>query len=136
MFLYDTETARKVGGGAQSTGNVRRAYSGSPRIGPFNLFFPAGNLTPEEIIRAVPNGFFVTDMMGSGANAVTGDFSIGASGLWIRDGALAFPVEEVTIAGTMDSILQGVERIGTDLIFNSAVAIPTLQVAEMTISGL
>jgi PmbA protein len=136
MFLYDTETARKVGGGAKSTASARRSYNGTPGIGPHNLFLLAGTMTPEEIIAAIPSGFFVTDMMGSGANTVTGDFSIGASGVWIDHGQLAYPVEEVTIAGTMLSILQGIERIGTDLIFNSSVVSPTFQVAEMTISGL
>ncbi|HZO89980.1 MAG TPA: TldD/PmbA family protein [Chthonomonadaceae bacterium] len=135
MFMYDTATARKVGNGAQSTANARRSYSGVPGIGPFNLYLMAGGLTPEEIVAAIPNGFYVTDMMGSGANTVTGDFSISASGLWIQDGQLAFPVEEVTIASTMPNILQGIERIGTDLIFNSSIVSPTFQVAEMTISG-
>lgn len=134
MFQYDTATARKAG--AQSTANARRSYGGAPGIGPFNCFLVAGNQTPEEIIAALPNGFFVTDMMGSGANTVTGDFSIGASGVWIENGALTYPVEEVTIASTMENILQGIERIGTDLIFNSSVVSPTFQVAEMTISGL
>jgi PmbA protein len=134
MFQYDTATARKAG--AQSTANARRSYGGVPGIGPFNCFLVAGSQTPEEIIAALPNGFFVTDMMGSGANTVTGDFSIGASGVWIENGALAYPVEEVTIAGTMLNILQGIERIGTDLIFNSSVVSPTFQVAEMTISGI
>jgi len=136
MFLYDTATARKVGGKARSTGNARRSYNGAPTIGPFNLFLESGAETPEEIIRGISSGFFVTDMMGTGANPVTGDFSIGASGLWIENGELAFAVEEVTIASTMDRILNGIERIGSDLIFNSAVVSPTFQVGEMTISGL
>ncbi len=136
MFAYDTQTARKVGGGAQSTGNARRAYNGLPSIGPFNLFLLAGRQTVDEIIAAIPNGFYVTDMMGSGSNTVTGDFSIGASGVWIENGALTYSVEEVTIASTMAAIMEGVERVGTDLIFNSSIASPTFQVAEMTISGL
>lgn len=135
MFQYDTATARKAGGEAHSTANARRSYNGIPSIGAFNLFLISGHQTPEEIISALPNGFFVTDMMGSGANPLTGDFSIGASGLWIENGELAYPVEEVTIAGTMDSILQGIERIGTDLIFTSSVVSPTFQVAELTIAG-
>jgi PmbA protein len=135
MFEYDTETARKVGNGAKSTANARRSYNAAPSIGPFNLFMLTGSLTPKEIIAAIPNGFYVTDMMGSGANPVTGDFSTGASGMWIENGELAYAVEEVTIASTMDSLLHGIERVGTDLIFNSSVASPTFQVAEMVISG-
>lgn len=136
MFMYDSATARKVGGGARSTGNARRSSGSLPTIGPFNVFVAPGDLTPAEIIAAIPNGLFVTDMMGAGANTVTGDFSIGASGLWIENGEFAYPVEEVTIASTMVNMLQGIERIGNDLVFNSSIVSPTFQVAEMTISGL
>lgn len=135
MFLYDSITARKVGDGAQSTASAKRSTNGAPGIGPFNLFLVSGSQTPEEILAAIPNGLFVTDMMGSGANTVTGDFSIGASGQWIENGQFAYPVSEVTIASTMHNILHGIERIGSDLIFNSSVVSPTFQVAEMTISG-
>ena len=133
--LYDTETARKVANGVQSTANARRSYNSTPSIGPFNLFLLAGSQTPAEIIAEVPRGLFITNMMGTGANPVTGDFSAGVSGLWIENGELAYPVEEVTIAGSMESLLNGIERIGSDLIFNSSIASPTLQVAEMVISG-
>jgi PmbA protein len=135
MFLYDTATARKVGADTRSTANARRSYNGLPGIGPFNLFLQPGELAPEEIIRRTGAGLFVTDLMGAGANTVTGDFSIGAAGLWIENGEIAFPVEEVTIACSMDQILNGIERIGADLFFNSSVVSPTFQVAEMTISG-
>jgi PmbA protein len=135
QFLYDTTTARKVGNGAQSTANARRSPGGTPGIGPFNLYLTPGDLSPEAMIAALPNGFYVTGLMGAGANIVTGDFSCGASGLWIENGAVAYPVEEVTIAGTMSGILQSIERIGSDLIFNGAVVSPTFQVAEMTVSG-
>ena len=136
MFVYDTETARKVGKGAQSTASARRSTGSAPGIGAFNLFLVSGHLTPEEITAQTGRGLLVTDLMGSGANTVTGDFSCGASGLWIEDGQIVHPVEEVTIAATMDSILKGVERIGTDVIFNSSVVSPTFQVAEMLIGGL
>ncbi len=135
MFLYDTETARKVGGEARSTGSARRSYNGGPSIGTFNCFLPAGSLTVQELIETLPSGFYVTSLMGGGANPVTGDFSAGASGLWIEQGAFAYPVEEVTIAGTMHGLLMGIERIATDLRFDSGTASPTFQVAEMTIGG-
>jgi PmbA protein len=136
MFQYDTITARKVGNGAQSTANARRSYNSSPSIGPFNLYLLAGNVTQDEIIASVRNGFFVTDMMGSGVNPITGDFSTGASGMWIENGRLTYPVEEVTIASSMDCLLNGIERIGSDLIFNSSIVSPTVQVAEMVVSGM
>jgi PmbA protein len=135
MYQYDSETARKVGGGAASTANARRSYNTAPSIGPFNLYLQSGSATQDEMIAGLPNGFFVTDMMGSGVNPVTGDFSTGASGLWVEGGALAYPVEEVTIACSMDVLLNGIERVGSDLIFNSSVSSPTVQVAEMTVSG-
>lgn len=135
-FLYDTETARKVGGGVRSTHNARRSPGSVPGIGTFNLFLAPGQLSPEEIIQQISRGFFVTDLMGTGANLVTGDYSTGASGLWIENGELAYPVEEVTIASTVLHMLQSIERVGTDLAFQTSVASPTFQVAEMTISGL
>ena len=136
MFMYDTETARKVGGSVASTASARRSYNSSPSIGAFNLYLVAGNASQEEIIAALPTGFLVTDMMGGGVNPVTGDFSTGASGIWIENGALAYPVEEVTIAGSMEALLTGIERVGSDLIFNSSVSSPTFQVAEMVVSGI
>lgn len=135
MFVYDTETARKAGSGAASTASARRSYNSSPSIGSFNLFLVAGSSTAEEIVAGLPNGFFVTDMMGGGVNPVTGDFSTGASGLWIEDGALAYAVEEVTIAASMETLLTRIERVGSDLVFNSSVCSPTFQVAEMVVSG-
>ncbi len=135
MFQYDTLTARKVGGGAKSTANARRSYNGAPSIGSFNVYLQPGSLSTDEIIKSITNGFYVTDMMGSGANPVTGDFSIGAAGLWIEDGRLTYAVEEVTIAASMKRILMGIEKIGSDLVFSSTIVSPTFQVAEMTISG-
>ncbi len=136
MFLYDTLTARKVGGGAKSTHNARRSTGGAGGIGAFNLLLLPGEQSPEALIGAISNGFLVTSVMGGGANTVTGDYSIGASGLWIEDGKPTFAVEEVTIAGTMDSILKGIDRIANDLVFHGNIVSPTFSVAEMTIAGL
>ena len=135
MFLYDTLTARKVGNGVVSTHNARRSTGGAGGIGAFNLLLVPGTQTPEELIGVISNGFLVTSVMGGGANTVTGDYSIGASGLWIEDGKPTFAVEEVTIAGTMDSILRGIDRIANDLIFHGTIVSPTFSVAEMTIAG-
>ena len=79
---------------------------------------------PEEILRSVKNGFFVTELIGSGVNTVTGDYSRGAVGMWIRDGELAFPVSEVTIASTLQEMLIGIGEIGNDLEFRGSVAAP------------
>jgi len=83
----------------------------------------------------VRNGLFVTELLGFGVNIVTGDYSRGAAGLWIRNGELAFAVSEVTIAGNLKDILPGLETIGCDLEFRGAVAAPTLKIGEMTVGG-
>lgn len=133
MFLYDTHTARKAG--TQTTGNAVRGYSSTPRIGAMNFFLQAGDSSPEEIIASVENGFYVTRFMGFGANVVTGDYSLGASGLWIKGGEIAYPVQEVTIASNMLEMMKNIEMVGNDLEFMGPIASPTFKVAEMTVSG-
>jgi len=95
----------------------------------------AGEKSAEEIIHSVANGFYVTELMGFGINIVTGDYSRGATGLWIRNGELAFAVSEVTIAGNLLNMLQDLEYIGSDLEFRGATAAPTICVREMTVGG-
>ncbi|HTM50798.1 MAG TPA: metallopeptidase TldD-related protein, partial [Bryobacteraceae bacterium] len=104
-------------------------------IGHGNLFMEKGDKSPEEILKAIPNGFYVTELMGFGINIVTGDYSRGATGLWIRNGELAFPVSEVTIAGNLNQMLQDLESIGSDLEFRGSTAAPTLCIREMTVGG-
>jgi PmbA protein len=94
-----------------------------------------GVSSPEEIIGGVRNGFYVTELMGFGVNIVTGDYSRGAAGLWIRDGELAYAVSEVTIAGNLDQMLNGIEAVGSDLEFRGSTAAPTLMIGEMTVGG-
>src|SRR6202007_114844 len=86
-------------------------------------------------IAGIREGFYVTELMGFGANIVTGDYSRGAAGLWIRNGELAFPVSEVTIAGNLSNMLQDLEFIGSDLEFRGSTAAPTLCIGEMTVGG-
>ena len=133
MYFYDARTARKYG--QKPTGNARRGFSSIPAVAPTNFYLKPTDVSPEEIIRGIPNGFYVMNTMGRGANTVTGDFSAGASGMWIRDGELAFPVHEVTIAGNMLDMMQHIEQIGNDIRFISPVVSPTIKIAEMTVSG-
>jgi PmbA protein len=119
----------------QSTGNAGRGLAGNPYTASHNLFMEAGALTPEEILREVGTGFYVTRLMGRGVNMVTGDYSRGAAGLWIENGELAFPVQEVTVAGNLKEMLRSISAIGNDLVFRSSTAAPTLRVDGMTISG-
>jgi PmbA protein len=131
-YLLNTYTARKLG--MKTTGNASRGITGNAGIGHGNFFLEAGEKTPGEIIAGIKNGFYVTELIGTGVNAVTGDYSRGAVGLWIRDGELAFPVSEVTIAGTLQEMLAGVE-IANDLEFRGSVSAPTLLIGEMTVAG-
>jgi PmbA protein len=133
-YLLNSYTARKLG--MKTTGNAARGLAGNPGIGPHNFYLEPGSATPEEIIRSVPNGFYVTEFMGFGVNVVTGDVSHGAAGLWIENGELAYAVEEVTVAGNLLEMLRGISVVGSDLEFRGAVASPTLKIEEMTVAGL
>jgi PmbA protein len=132
-YLLNTYTARKLS--LKSTASATRALTGAPVVGFSNFFIAPGVYKPDEIISSVKNGFYVTEMIGFGFNAVTGDFSRGASGWWIEDGKLAFPVEEVTIAGNFRDMLRGIDMIGNDLRFRDRVAAPTIKIDRMMVSG-
>ncbi len=132
-YLLNTYTARKLG--MKSTHNAARGLAGAPGIGCGNLFLEPGTLSPEEIIAQIPAGLYVTGLMGFGTNLVTGDYSRGATGLWIENGQLTYAVEEVTIAGNLAEMLRNVTAIGSDLIFRGSVASPTLRIDGMTIAG-
>jgi PmbA protein len=132
-YLLNCYTARKLN--LQTTGNAARGIAGPPSVGPKNFYLAAGSQPPEEILRSVQSGFYVTELIGFGVNVVTGDYSRGASGLWIENGELAFPVEEVTIAGNLAEMLNHIAAIGSDLEFRSALAAPTLLVEGLTVAG-
>jgi PmbA protein len=132
-YLLNSYSARKLN--MKTTGNASRGITGNAGIGHGNFFIEAGTKTPEEIIGGVKNGFFVTELIGSGVNIVTGDYSRGAVGIWIRDGELAFPVSEVTIASTLQEMLNGIAEIGNDLEFLNSVSAPTIMLGEMTVAG-
>jgi PmbA protein len=128
-YLLNTYTARKLG--MRSTGNATRGSG----IGAGNLYLLAGTESPEEILKSVGTGFYVTSLMGFGANVVTGDYSRGASGLWIENGELTFAVEEVTISGNLREMLRNITAVADDLVFRGSVASPTLRVDGMTVAG-
>ena len=122
QFFLDGYAARKLetvpNGGAQS-----------------NLYLQPGKSSPEDIIRSVKNGLFLTGISGMGFNAITGDYSLGASGLWIENGELVFAVDEITIASTLIDMLNAIEAVGNDLEFRSSVSSPTILVGRMTVGG-
>jgi PmbA protein len=132
-YLLNTYAARKLG--MKSTHNAARGLAGAPGIGCGNLFLEPGAQTPEQIIGDVSAGLYVTSLMGFGTNLVTGDYSRGATGLWIENGQLTHAVEEVTIAGNLAEMLRHVTAIGNDLVFRGSVASPTLRIDGMTIAG-
>ena len=111
-YLLNTYTARKLG--MKTTGNAARGITGNPGISHGNFYLEAGDRTSAEIIAAIPQGFYVTELIGSGVNVVTGDYSRGAVGVWIENGELTYPVAEVTIAGTLQEMLMGIvaDRVG------------------------
>jgi PmbA protein len=132
-YLLNSYAGRKLG--MKTTGNASRALAGNAGIGHGNFFVEKGVQTPEQIIAGISDGFYVTELIGFGVNIVTGDYSRGAAGLWIRNGELAFAVSEVTIAGTLQEMLMGLEAVGSDLEFRGSIASPTLKIGEMTVGG-
>jgi PmbA protein len=132
-WLLNTYTARKLG--MKSTHNASRGLAGTPGIGCGNLYLEPGTLTPDQIIDEVQAGLYVTGLMGFGTNTVTGDYSRGATGLWIENGQLTHAVEEVTIAGNLAEMLMNVTAIGNDLVFRGSVASPTFRIDGMTLAG-
>lgn len=132
-WLTNSYAGRKLG--LSTTGNASRGVTGNAGIGHNNLFLEKGELDPEKIIRSIKKGLFVMELIGSGINTVTGDYSRGAAGLWIENGEFAYPVSEVTIAANLLEMLSRISAVGSDLEFRSSTASPTVVIEEMTISG-
>jgi len=132
-YLLDTYSGRKLG--LPSTGSASRSVGESPSVGPTNFYLIPGTKSPEHIIGSVREGLYVTELIGFGINMVTGDYSRGASGFWIENGELAFPVEEITIAGNLKQMLKDVELVGSDLVFRGRIASPTVKISEMMVAG-
>lgn len=132
-YLLDTYSGRKLG--MASTGNASRSVGEPPGVAPSNFYLAPGMHSPAAIIRSVKQGFYVTELIGFGVNMVTGDYSRGAVGLWIEDGELSYPVEEVTIAGNLKEMFQNIEMVGDDLEMRGRIAAPTIKVSQMTVAG-
>jgi PmbA protein len=131
-YLLDTYSARKLG--LESTHHAVRDGSGVA-VSTTNIYLAAGDRDPADLIRSVKSGLYVTELIGFGVNGVTGDYSRGAAGLWIENGELAYPVEEITIAGNLLDMLHAVEGVGNDLVFRDRTAAPTLLIGRMTVAG-
>jgi PmbA protein len=132
-YLLNIYTAKKLK--LQTTGNASRGLAGTPGIGLGNYFFQPGKRTPKELIGDVKEGLYVTEFLGHGANLVTGDYSRGASGMWISGGEFAYPVEEITVAGNLKDMFKNISEIANDLEFRGSVASPTLRIDGLTVGG-
>ena len=134
-FLYDSYTAGKAG--VESTGNGHRgSFRSLPSVGTSNFMLQAGCESPEKLISEIEKGFYVTEIMGMHtANPISGDFSLGASGLMIENGMLTYPVRGVTVAGNMVNFFKDIETLGNDLCFFGSRAAPTVRLRSMSIAG-
>ena len=133
-FIYNTKAAKRAG--VKSTGNASRGgFSSLPGIGTHNVYVSTGNHTRNEIIAATKRGLLLLEVTGYGIDPVGGNFSAGASGLWIENGEFVHPVKGVTIAGRAFDILNAIDMMGNDLDMNRNNAAPTFRVAEMQIGG-
>jgi PmbA protein len=136
-FLHNTYTARR--GSTESTGNASRAgYRSTPGVGASNFYVEPGSASFESLLSSADGGVLIQDVSGvhSGANPISGEFSVGATGLRISEGSLAEPVREITVASTVPEMLKGVAAVGSDLRFFSSVGTPSILIGEMTLAGV
>jgi PmbA protein len=131
-WLLDLRSARQLG--LKTTGHATRGTSSPPAPSPTNLWLEPGALTRAALLGGVAKGLYVTELMGFGVNGVTGDYSRGAAGFWIENGALAFPVSEVTIAGNLKDMFLNV-TVADDLEFKTGSDAPTVRIDGMTLAG-
>jgi PmbA protein len=139
-FLHDTYTAGRMGDGERSTGNAQRSnYRTTPDVGTTNFYLEAGDTPVEELYARAEGGVLIQEVSGahSGANPISGQFSVGATGLRILPGGeLGEPLREMTIASTLPEMLAGVTGVGDDLRFFSSVGVPSILIGEMTVAGV
>lgn len=131
-WLLDLRSARQLG--LASTGHASRGTASPPSPSPTNLYMAAGTVTRDALIGAIEDGFYVTQMMGSGANLITGDYSRGATGFWIEGGKIAYPVNEVTVAGNLKDMFRNLTP-ADDLTFRYGIDAPTLRIDGLTVAG-
>lgn len=133
-FMYNTIVAKRAG--VNSTGNASRGgFTSLPGIGAHNFYVMRGNESPKDIIRATKNGLLLKGVTGYGINPVNGNFSGGASGFWIKNGRIVFPVKGLTIAGTAEEMFNNIDRLGNDLDLNRGFTAPTIRIKSMQIGG-
>ena len=132
-WLLDTYSGRKLG--MASTGSASRSVGSGPSVSTTNLWVTPNAGTLDEIVHETGRGLLVTGLMGMGFNPTTGDYSQGASGYWIEGGKIAFPVEEITIASNLGTMLKTIDAVGEELVWRGRTASPPLRIQQMTIAG-
>ena len=132
-WFLDSATARQLD--LQTNGRAGRGTGGPPSPSPTNLYMAAGQRSVADILKDIGTGFYITDLIGMGVNGVTGDYSRGASGFWIENGEIAFPVSEMTIAGNLRDMFMNMTA-ANDLDFRRGVNAPTLLIENMALAGL
>ena len=131
-WILDLRSARQLG--THSNGRGSRGTSSPPSPSTTNIHMTPGSQAPDELLKSIKQGFYVTDMMGFGVNGVTGDYSRGAAGFWIEDGELAYPVSEITVAGNLKDMFLNLTP-ANDLEFRYSTNCPTLLINGMTVAG-
>lgn len=131
-WFLDLRSARQLG--LSTTGHAGRGISSPPSPSTTNLYLQAGEVTPKELMADIKSGLYITELMGFGVNNVTGDYSRGASGFWIENGELAYPVNELTIAGNLMDMFAHLSA-ADDMEFRYATNAPTLRIEGMTVAG-
>jgi PmbA protein len=132
-WLLDSRSARQLG--LVSTGHAARGTGGPPSPSATNLWLAPGQLSPTELMADIKLGFYITELIGMGVNGLTGDYSRGAAGFMIRDGALAEPAAEVTIAGALPEMFAHLAP-ASDLVFRRGTDAPTVRIDGMTLAGI
>jgi len=123
-YLLDTYSAKKLD-------TVTNGFKG----GSSNLILKPGPYTQYDLVNAIPNGLYLTELSGQGINVITGDFSRGAQGVWIENGELSFSVSEFTINSNMKDMLNNISMIANDLDWRSSYVCPSFLISNMTIAG-
>ena len=131
-WLLDLRSARQLK--MASTGHAARGTASPPTPAATNVWIQPGVQTPQELYADIKSGLYVTELMGMGVNGVTGDYSRGASGFWIENGAIAFPVSEMTVAGNLKDMFARMVA-ANDLEFRTGADAPTLRIDDLTVAG-
>ncbi len=131
-WTLDSASARQLG--LSSNGRASRGTAGPPSPASTNFYMAKGDCSPEELMQDIKSGLYVTDLIGMGVNGITGDYSRGAGGFWIEDGKIAFPVNEITIAGNLKTMFMNM-RAADDLVIKYGTDAPTVRIDGMMIAG-